>query len=90
LAGEAHALGCRTWGNYFLPQYLLFVEVGARRGDQGVDCHAEACDLRMPSRNANCFPMMPSEEARNNMLMGDDLTEKDLEDAITEDGKVMV
>jgi acetolactate synthase-1/2/3 large subunit len=44
----------------------------------------------MPSRNANCFPMMPSEEARNNMLMGDDLTEKDLEDAITEDGKVMV
>jgi acetolactate synthase I/II/III large subunit len=41
-------------------------------------------------KNANCFPMIPSGEAHNNMLMGDDLTEEDLEAAITEEGKVMV
>jgi acetolactate synthase-1/2/3 large subunit len=39
---------------------------------------------------ANCFPMIPSGEAHNNMLMGDDLTGEDLENAITEEGKVMV
>jgi len=39
---------------------------------------------------ANCFPMIPSGEAHNNMLMGDDVTGEDLENAITEEGKVMV
>ena len=46
------------------------------------DCRVE--------KHANCFPMIPSGEAHNNMLMGDDLTEEDLENAITEEGKVMV
>ncbi len=41
-------------------------------------------------KHANCFPMIPSGEAHNHMLMGDDLTEEDIENAITEDGKVMV
>ena len=41
-------------------------------------------------KNANCFPMIPSGEAHNNMLMGDDLTGEDLEKAITDEGKVMV
>jgi acetolactate synthase-1/2/3 large subunit len=41
-------------------------------------------------KHANCFPMIPSGEAHNNMLMGDDLTGEDLENAITEEGKVMV
>jgi acetolactate synthase I/II/III large subunit len=41
-------------------------------------------------KHANCFPMIPSGEAHNHMLMGDDLTEEDLENAITEEGKVMV
>ncbi len=34
--------------------------------------------------------MIPSGEAHNHMLLGDDLTEEDLEKAITEEGKVMV
>ena len=34
--------------------------------------------------------MIPSGEAHNHMLLGDDLTEEDLENAITEEGKVMV
>jgi acetolactate synthase-1/2/3 large subunit len=46
------------------------------------DCRVE--------KHANCFPMIPSGEAHNNMLMGDDLTEEDLEKAITEEGRVMV
>ena len=41
-------------------------------------------------KHANCFPMIPSGEAHNHMLMGDELTEEDIENAITEDGKVMV
>jgi acetolactate synthase-1/2/3 large subunit len=41
-------------------------------------------------KTANCFPMIPSGEAHNHMLMGDELTEEDLENAITEEGKVMV
>ena len=41
-------------------------------------------------KHANCFPMIPSGEAHNNMLMGDDVTEEDIENAITDEGKVMV
>ena len=41
-------------------------------------------------KHANCFPMIPSGEANNHMLMGDDITEQDIEKAITEEGKVMV
>jgi uncharacterized membrane protein YqhA len=41
-------------------------------------------------KHANCFPMIPSGEAHNHMLLGDDLTEEALENAITEEGKVMV
>jgi acetolactate synthase I/II/III large subunit len=46
-------------------------------------------DCRVEKR-ANCFPMIPSGEAHNHMLMGDDLTEEDIENAITGEGKVMV
>ncbi len=40
--------------------------------------------------HANCFPMIPSGEPHNNMLLGDDVSEEDIENAITEEGKVMV
>jgi len=36
----------------------------------------------------NCFPMIPAGRAHNEMLLGDAAV--DLEDAITEEGKVMV
>ncbi|MEM9589931.1 MAG: acetolactate synthase 3 large subunit [Pseudomonadota bacterium] len=39
---------------------------------------------------ANCFPMIPSGEAHNNMLLGDEATGDDIEKAISEEGKVMV
>ena len=39
-------------------------------------------------RHENCFPMIPSGRAHNEMLLGD-AAEK-LEDAVTEEGKMMV
>jgi len=41
-------------------------------------------------KEANCFPMIPSGEAHNNMLMGDDVSDEEIEAAITDAGKVMV
>ena len=39
-------------------------------------------------QNENCFPMIPSGRAHNEMILGDAALK--LEDAVTEDGKVMV
>ena len=39
-------------------------------------------------QNENCFPMIPSGRAHNEMLLGDAATR--IEDAVTEEGKVMV
>jgi acetolactate synthase-1/2/3 large subunit len=39
-------------------------------------------------RNENCFPMIPSGRAHNEMILGD--AGVDPETAITEEGKVMV
>jgi acetolactate synthase-1/2/3 large subunit len=39
---------------------------------------------------ANCFPMIPSGEAHNNMLLGDAADVGDLDRAISEKGKVLV
>jgi acetolactate synthase-1/2/3 large subunit len=46
------------------------------------DCRVE--------KMANCFPMIPSGEAHNNMLLGDTAEEGDIKDAISEKGKVLV
>ena len=39
---------------------------------------------------ANCFPMIPSGEAHNNMLLASDVEAEDLQSAIKEEGKVLV
>ncbi len=39
---------------------------------------------------ANCFPMIPSGEAHNEMLLGDAEDEGDIKEAISEKGKVLV
>jgi acetolactate synthase-1/2/3 large subunit len=46
------------------------------------DCRVE--------KMANCFPMIPSGEAHNEMLLGDADEEGDIKDAISEKGKVLV
>jgi len=42
----------------------------------------------MVSKDANCFPMIPSGAAHNSMLLGDE--EQDLNEAVSEKGKVLV
>jgi acetolactate synthase-1/2/3 large subunit len=39
-------------------------------------------------QNENCFPMIPSGRAHNEMILGD--AAESIDDAITEEGKVMV
>jgi acetolactate synthase-1/2/3 large subunit len=39
---------------------------------------------------ANCFPMIPSGEAHNNMLLASDVEAENLQSAIKEEGKVLV
>ena len=39
---------------------------------------------------ANCFPMIPSGEAHNNMLLASEVDEDDLKEAIGDEGKVLV
>jgi acetolactate synthase-1/2/3 large subunit len=39
---------------------------------------------------ANCFPMIPSGEAHNNMLLGDESANEDISFEVSDTGKVMV
>ena len=39
---------------------------------------------------ANCFPMIPSGKAHNEMLLGDDVTEEEIDTAIDKEGKMLV
>jgi acetolactate synthase-1/2/3 large subunit len=39
---------------------------------------------------ANCFPMIPSGKAHNEMLLGEDVSDEDVGKAIGEEGKVLV
>ncbi len=39
---------------------------------------------------ANCFPMIPSGKAHNEMLLGEDLPDEEIESAISEEGKMLV
>jgi acetolactate synthase-1/2/3 large subunit len=39
---------------------------------------------------ANCFPMIPSGKAHNDMLLGAEVPEVEIEDAIGDEGKVLV
>ncbi|MEZ5907361.1 MAG: acetolactate synthase 3 large subunit [Hyphomicrobiaceae bacterium] len=42
------------------------------------------------SREANCFPMIPSGKAHNEMLLADEASDEDIAKAISEEGKVLV
>ncbi len=39
---------------------------------------------------ANCFPMIPSGNAHNDMLMGEEVSEEEIRGAISDEGKVLV
>lgn len=38
----------------------------------------------------NCFPMIPSGKAHNDMLLGDNVSDEEVANAIDDDGKIMV
>ncbi|MEG6509154.1 acetolactate synthase 3 large subunit [Methyloligella sp. 2.7D] len=46
-------------------------------------------DCRVDS-HANCFPMIPSGEAHNHMLLGDEVSSENIDKAISEKGKILV
>jgi acetolactate synthase-1/2/3 large subunit len=39
---------------------------------------------------ANCFPMIPSGKAHHEMLLGEDVTEAEIDKAVSKEGKVLV
>ncbi|MBC8036208.1 MAG: acetolactate synthase 3 large subunit, partial [Rhizobiales bacterium] len=51
--------------------------------------HPVIFDCRV-SNLANCFPMIPSGKAHNEMLMGEDVPDKDVGSAIDAKGKMLV
>jgi acetolactate synthase-1/2/3 large subunit len=84
-----------------LPDFVKLAEayhgVGIRCEKPGDLDHAirEMIDVDKPvifdcvvDQNENCFPMIPSGRAHNEMILGDAAVK--LEDAVTEEGKVMV
>jgi acetolactate synthase-1/2/3 large subunit len=54
----------------------------ATKGPVIFDCRVAAL--------ANCFPMIPSGKAHNEMLLGEDVSAEEVEKAIGEEGKVLV
>eukprot|EP01031_Cornospumella_fuschlensis_P052141 gene52141-63738_t len=81
-----------------------FVKLAEAYGGVGIRCDkpgdldaaiAEMIDVRRPvifdcivDQQENCFPMIPSGRAHNEMILGD--MALDLEDAITDEGKMLV
>ncbi len=86
-----------------LPDFVKMAEafggVGLRveKPDELDDAIKEMIDIDKPvlfdcrvHKVANCFPMIPSGEAHNNMLLGDEAESEDLDSAISDEGKVLV
>jgi len=86
-----------------LPDFVKLAEAYGAKGlratkpDQLDDLIKEMVETPGPvifdccvSKEANCFPMIPSGEAHNNMLLGDEADSGDIESAITEEGKILV
>jgi acetolactate synthase-1/2/3 large subunit len=57
-------------------------EMIAAKGPVLFDCRVAAL--------ANCFPMIPSGKAHHEMLLGEDVSEEEIDKAIGKEGKVLV
>jgi len=57
-------------------------EMIAAKGPVLFDCRVAAL--------ANCFPMIPSGKAHHEMLLGEDVSEEDIDKAVGKEGKVLV
>ncbi len=86
-----------------LPDFVKLAEaygavgIRAEKPDELDDAIQEMIDVKRPvifdcvvANLANCFPMIPSGKAHNEMLLGDDVPEQDIATAIDEEGKMLV
>jgi acetolactate synthase-1/2/3 large subunit len=83
-----------------------FVKLAEAYGWHGIRCDKpsdldaaikEMIDVKRPvmfdcrvATLANCFPMIPSGKAHNDMLLGEDVSDEEVERAIGAEGKVLV
>ena len=86
-----------------LPDFVKLAEaygavgIRAEKPDELDDAIREMIDVKRPvifdcvvANLANCFPMIPSGKAHNEMLLGDDVPEQEMSTAIDEEGKMLV
>jgi acetolactate synthase-1/2/3 large subunit len=86
-----------------LPDFVKLAEaygavgIRAEKPDELDDAIQEMIDVKRPvifdcvvANLANCFPMIPSGKAHNEMLLGDDVPGQDIATAIDEEGKMLV
>ncbi len=86
-----------------LPDFVKLAEayqcvgIRAEKPDELDDAIKEMISIDKPvifdcvvDKAANCFPMIPSGEAHNNMLLGDEVDDGDIDQAVSEEGKVLV
>jgi acetolactate synthase-1/2/3 large subunit len=86
-----------------LPDFVKLAEayqgvgIRATRPDELDDAIKEMIAVDKPvlfdcvvDKVANCFPMIPSGEAHNNMLLGEGAGTEDIDSTISEEGKVLV
>jgi acetolactate synthase-1/2/3 large subunit len=89
--------------SHSLPDFVKLAEayrcVGIRadKPDELDDAIKEMIDTPKPvifdcrvHKLANCFPMIPSGEPHNKMLLADDFTDDDIDYTVSEEGKMMV
>ena len=83
-----------------------FVKLAEAYGWHGIRCEKpseldaaikEMIDVKMPvifdcrvAALANCFPMIPSGKAHNEMLLGQDISDEEVGKAVSKEGKVLV
>ncbi len=86
-----------------LPDFVKLAEaygchgIRAEHPDELDDAIREMIEIDKPvifdcrvHKVANCFPMIPSGEPHNKMLLGDEVTQEDIENAISDAGKILV
>ncbi len=89
--------------SHSLPDFVKLAEayrcVGIRadKPDELDDAIKEMIDTPKPvifdcrvHKLANCFPMIPSGEPHNKMLLADDFADDDIDYTVSEEGKMMV
>jgi acetolactate synthase-1/2/3 large subunit len=86
-----------------LPDFVKLAEaygavgIRAEKPEELDDKIQEMIDVKRPvifdcvvANLANCFPMIPSGKAHNEMLLGDDVPDQEIESAIDDSGKMLV